>query len=224
MILQDRVDLIIKSLSGLVSTDDSKIANLAIQAEFPKWRQQALFYVWNGTRATPAFPSGIAGNKFLNAKNYYPATLTYDADIQITGAEFILFSIEPPMNLAPDANGCMFCGDRKTGQTFTPLKTPNSYNVVQGSGSFQPNMVYYNITGNLMKVWGNTQLRTVDLDYLPVDPLNISTFDQEIDDYPISEDVWAILKALAVYELTSASLRPADITKDSAPTTERRIR
>lgn len=223
MLLADRVDLIIKSLSGLVSTDEDKIANRAIEGEFPKWKQKATLIAWNGTKPIAELPSGVAGNKFLNADNYLPSTLTYDASIQDTGAPYVIFEVEPAINLDSITNGFLFCGDKLTGQTFIPLMTPNDYWVNSQAKNIQPDEVYYCVTGKRMQVWPNT-IREIYLNYLPVDPMNVPTFNPETDNYPVGEDVWAIMKALAVYELTPPSLRPADLTKDSAPTSERSIR
>lgn len=220
MKLSDRVDLIIKSLSGLVSTDDSKISNRAIEGEFPKWKQKATLIAWNGTRPIPELPSGIAGNKFLNADNYLKTDLAYDASIQDTDAPYVKFTVEPGINLDSITNGFLFCGDKLTGQTFIPLRTPNDYWVNLQAGNISSDEVYFCVTGKEMQVWPNS-VRSIHLNYLPVDPMNIATFNPETDNYPVGEDVWAILKSIAVYELTPPSLRPADLTKDSAPTTER---
>jgi hypothetical protein len=101
------------------------------------------------------------------------------------------------------------------------FKSPGDYYVASQAGNIEPNKVYISITGNKWKVWGNTQLQSIDLDYLAMDPLNIATFDKEVDDYPVGEDVWAVMKALAVAELFPESLKPADTINDSAQSQER---
>ena len=82
-----------------------------------------------------------------------------------------------------------------------------------------------------MKVYGNTQVREVSLNYIPVDVMNVSIlnpttntyalFNPETDNYPVSPDVWDIMKSLAIAELTPANYRPADMTNDSTSPLEK---
>jgi hypothetical protein len=223
LLLSDRVDLIIKSLSGLVSTDDDKISNRAIEGEFPKWKQKATLIAWNGTRPIAELPSGVAGHKILKPDNYLPTDLSFDASIQDADAPYVIFEVEPAINLDSITSGFMFCGDKLTGQSFIQLRDPKDYWTYSLAGNITSEDVYFFASGKRMQVWPNT-IRDIHLNYLPVDPMNVSDFNPETDNYPVGEDVWAIMKAIAVYELTPPSLRPADLTKDSAPTSERMIR
>lgn len=209
MKLNNIIDNIIRSVDGLVRTDDSKISERALEAKIPQWKQQALLIVYNGSKTSKA-------NVFLGAQNYYPVTYNYDPSIQISGADFTLFDIEPPVQLADDMNGCVFVGDRDTGTNFTQLKYPSTYNVGRDAGLISVDEVYYSITGTRAKIWGNTQVKTLFMDYIPVDVMNISTFNPETDEYPASQDVLDLIFKLAFAELAGQNAKPADVLNNSA--------
>lgn len=229
LLLKDYIDITISDTFGLVRTDDSKISERRLKAEFPGIRQEAMFIVWNGCRPTPMFPQGIAGNHFLHASNYQPGNLRYKANIQDAGAKYVLFEMEPPVSLSEITNGIGFCGDKLTGQTFTPLKSPNSYFTMASAGMISIDKVYFETTGKYLKAWGNTDIRQVDLNYLAGDPLNVSTwdgtqlvlFDPETEIYPVGPDVWNIMYKLAIARLRPEAATPADMTNDGAQSQER---
>jgi len=220
MLLRDYIDIIISDVFGLVRTDDSKVAELRLEAEMPKWRQEALFLIWNGSRPTGLFPTGLASNHFLHPDNYQAETVTLDPTIQVAGADFLLWDCEPAIALSETANGNQFLGDRLTGQTFYPLKSPGSYWTMKQCELISIDKIYYNHT-ELMKTWGNLELKSFDRDFLATDPMNVTGFDPEINNYPMGPDVWAIIYKMALAQLKPESLTPADTQNDAAPSIER---
>lgn len=216
MKLNEIVDQIIRSIDGLVRTDDSKVSERALEAKIPQWKQDALLIIFNGakgTRDTRASRSNVS----INPLNYYQVTWTYNASIQVAGASFRLFEIEPPVQLNDTHNGCIFVGDQLTGTEFTQLRYPSTQSVAKNAGLIDVDEVFYNITGTKMKVWGNIQVNTVFMDYIPVDVMNISTFNPVTMEYPASQDVLSLIFKLAFSELVPQSVRPADMINDSAP-------
>lgn len=220
MLFRNYIDIIIADTFGLVRTDDSKVAELRLEAEMPKWRQEGIFIVWNGSKPTALFPSGIRANNFLHPDNYQSDTLILDPTIQITGSDFLIWECEAAISLSDDANGNQFFGDKLTGQTFFPMKSPGSYYTMKQAGLISIDKVYYNQTG-YMKTWGNLELKSIDRDFLASDPMNVTDFDPEIDHYPMGPDVWTIVYKLAISQLKPESLTPSDTVNDAAPSTER---
>lgn len=224
MKLKEIVDQIIRSPDGGIVSQDSKFVEnwRAIEAKVPIWSQRAYDIIWNGTPRVNGVLDAMGGNKFLSGSNYIPTSLTYNANIQVAGADFIVFQLESePVRLDPISNGFIFVGDQKSGRGFTQLKYPSTYYTDKDADLISPNEVYYNVTGTLMNVWGNTQLRTVYLDYIAANPLLISTFNQVTDEYPASADVLNVVFALSRAELYPESVRAADYRQDATPIIEK---
>lgn len=210
MKIEEIIDQIIRSVDGLITTDDSRISERAVMAKIPTWKQKGLLMIFNGTRTSKA-------NKNINSQNYFQARYSYNPTIQIAGANFRLFEIEPPVQLDERNNGCIFVGDELTGKQFTQLKYPSTISVANDGGYISQDEVYYNITGTQLKDWGNTQLADIFMDYIPVDVMNISTFNPVTMEYPVSQDVLDLIFALAFAELAPQSAKQPDLLNNSAP-------
>lgn len=210
MKLTDITDQIIRAVDAGVRTDDSKFAPLAIEALLPKWKQMAHLIIYNGSKTSKA-------NKFLGPENYLSTTLTFDQTIQIPGAGYLLFAGEPPIQLDSYCNGCRFVGDKLTGQNFTQFMNPSDYGIYKESGLLSINEVYFWIGGGYYTTYGNLQLKSIDIDFIPADPMNVATFNPVTMEYPISKDVFDVVLKLATMELTPEALRPADIHNNQAP-------
>ncbi len=216
---------------NLVYTDDNKISPRMLEANFPKWKQAALLIIYNGSGGIKGVLPPIKANTFINTENYVKSKLTYNANQQDEGAEYVVFTVSPSVQISRQMNGFQFVGDKLTGKPFSQLVSPNSYYINKQAGLIDVNSVCFNVTGNIMKIFGNTQVREVFLDYIPTDVTHVDIydvntkiyrpFDPEIDPYPISEDVWDVMKALAISELTPANYRPADYTDNSVPLLEK---
>lgn len=230
MLLRQYIIQLETIFGNMVFTESNKIAPTTLEKEFPKWKQRAMYISYYGTKQLPYLPA-MAGNRFINPQNYVKTKWTYDKSIQPQGANYVLFSVEPAVSLGDDKNGFVFVGDDLSGTPFIQLKSPNDYGVYKTAGLIDQSDVCFNVSGNEMKIWGNTQVKTVYADYIPSDVTNVDVyrtalktyvrFDPEVDEYPISDDVWFIMKAMAVWELTPPNLRPADYRNDGTPLIEK---
>lgn len=218
-------------LGNLVYTDDNKVSPLMLESRMPKWRQDALLIIYNGSGGIKGVLPPVRSNQFINALNYVQTELVYDLNIQDEGADYVLFTLEPAVQIDGNGNGFRFVGDKLTRKSFSQLIDPNSYSIYKDAKMISINDVLFSVTGKLMKVYGNTNVKKVFMDYLPVDPTKVNIYDvstktyrpfnEETDDYPVSPDVWSIMKALAMAELTPPNLRPADYTNDASTPLEK---
>jgi hypothetical protein len=226
-----RVSQLMTVLGNMVFTDDNKISPQMLEANFPKWKQDALLIIYNGSGGIKGVLPPIKANRFINSANYVKTRLLYDANIQDEGAEYVIFEVKDAVQIERQMNGFVFVGDKLTGKSFSQLLNPNSYSINKQAGLIDVNTVCFNVTGSQLKVFGNTQVREVFLDYIPTDVTEVTVydtttktwrlFDPEFDPYPISEDVWGIMKSLAISEFTPANYRPADYLNDSIPLLEK---
>ena len=231
MKLGDYIAQLMTVFGNMVYTDDNKISPRMLEAEFPKWKQQALLIIYNGSGGIKGVLPPIKGNKFINSQNYVKTQYSYDINIQDDGAEYVQFIVEPAVQIDASMNGFVFVGDKLTGKPFIQLKSPNSYAINKEAGLIGVNDVCFNVTGNLLKIYGNTQVREMFMDYIPTDVMNVNIldfttrtyrlFNPETDEYPISKDVWDIIKALAIAEFAPANYRPADYTNDATQPIEK---
>jgi len=224
MLIQDRISQLMTMFGNMVFTDDNKISPRYLESEFPKWKQDALFKTYWGYAGDKMGLPRIAANTFINSENYVKTKLDYEQAIQEPNADYVLFRVEPAVNIGNTVNGFSFVGDKLTGTPFTQLESPNDYGVYRDAKLIGKNDVCFYVSGGLMQVFGNTQVKEVYLNYIPTDVMNVKVynttsksyvlFDPETDDYPISEDVWNLMKRIAVAELTPPNMRPADYTND----------
>jgi len=209
MKLTEITDQIIRAIDGTVRTDDSKMSERAIEALVPKWKQMAHLIIYNGSKNSKA-------NKFIGAENYMRDTLTYDASVQVAGAEFVRFQGEAAVQLNDYHNGCRFIGDSKTGQNFILLRSPSDYGVYKDAGLISLNEVYYCNTGPYWDTYGNLQLKSIDRDFIPADPLGVASFNPDTMEYPVSKDVLDLILKLAVSELAPEAAKPADLLNNES--------
>lgn len=217
-LLTQYIDELMTVFGNMVYNDDNKISERMLEQMFPKWKQEAFFIAFNGNKYT-------AGNTFIHPSNYVKTEITLDQNIQEDGADFKLFLVEPAVSLNSNLNGFRFVGDRISSTSFYQFTDPNSYNWTKEAGLIGINEVAFIVTGGQMKVYGNTQLKKLFMDYIPVDVMNVEIWDidtkstrpfnPETDFYPISEDIWKLMKQIAIAELTPANMRPADMTNDN---------
>lgn len=214
MLLINIVDQILSSIGGGVRTDDSKFAEQRIEDKIHVWRQTAIITIYNGAR-------DMAGNKFLGPLNYQQFTVSYNGTIQDAGASYVLFEVPAPIQLNRYVNGYLFLGNKLQGLNFTQVKSPDYFSNAKQAGLIDPNKVYYYRTGpTYIKVWGNTNLRSLFVDGIIANPMLVSDFNPETTDYPASQDVLDLIFKLAAVELGPQSQRPADPVNDMRETIE----
>lgn len=218
------IDELMEDFGSMVYTEDNKISPARLEAEFPKWKQQAIQMVYNGTRTSKS-------NKFINGFNFVKTRSVYSIGNQIIGASFVRFKIEPAIQIDNYYNGFTFVGDELTSKPFMQFASPNSYWIDKESNLITVNDVCFFSSGYDLDIYGNIQVRQVFFNYIPYDVMNVEIYDEttksyrlfnpETDKYPISGDVWAIMKQLAMAELTPPNLRPADMTLDRSTPLEK---
>lgn len=217
------IDQILSRNLGGVKTNEDKFAERAIEALFPKWLQKSWDVRYNGNRTQGA-------NTFIGAQNYVSCHLTFSSSLQVANADFALFEIEPPISLNGTVNGISFLGDELTGKPFTQFKSLQTYNTAKDAGLISINEVYFENSGNngnILKVWGSTQLKQFFLNYIPANVYNCIIYDYKtktnrqfnpaIDDYPISQDILGTFLDIAAGELFPEVQMTADYKADSAP-------
>lgn len=217
-------------LGNLVYSQDNKVSPRFIESMFPEWKQQAIFIAYHGHRGD-RFVRPRMANKFINAQNFVKTRTAYDINIQEEGADYVNFIIEPAVNISSLYNGFAFAGDKLSSLPFTQLTNPNSYYTHKTAGLIDNNKVYFYISSNNIQAYGNTQIREISFNYIPIDVMNVEVwntttntyalFDPEVDDYPVSPDVWSIMTELALNELTPPNMRPADYTNNGTPPLEK---
>lgn len=195
MLLTDITDQILSSISGGIRTDDSKFAEMRVEAKVHVWRQRALTLLYNGS-------DKMAGNKFIGSLNYQQFDVNYDSTIQDRSVDYIIFAVPEAVQLNRFNNGFIFLGNKKAGVNFTQLKSPDYYSNAKASELISPTKVYWYRSGELyIKVWGNTNLKTLYVDGVIGNPLLVPGFDPEAHDYPASQEVLDLIFNFAYAEL-----------------------
>lgn len=188
------VEQVIRSVSGGAAPGDSKYAPPYIAALIPQARQTALSIYYNGAGDT----SGL-GNLKMGANRNIPTdffqsfTLYYDSSIQTSGAPYIKFSCPMPININRDVNGFSFVGDREKGVRFTRFRSPGDAAEQVGLGIPKINDIRYLPMGGELWVYGDKDLKRVDIDEVCSDPQEAPGFNPYTDDYPYPEELMPLL-------------------------------
>lgn len=213
--LDQIVDQVIRKVSSGINSDDSKFNRRALEAQVPQWRCSAILISYNGSRDK-------AANKLLHPDLFQQETLLYNSQIQVAGADYIIFPGAMPLSLNARVNGCVFVGEKLHGIPFIQLKGPNYFNMVNDAGLIEKDKVYYELSAGIFKVWNNKELKKLFKNFIAADPMEVAGYDPETMPYPISPDIFDIMLKLAMQDLMPEQMRPADKINDGAETLDRR--
>lgn len=215
MILRDYINQIISAQGAGIDTTDSRFAELRIEDLLPQWRQSAMSILYNGNRQQ-------AKNHQINAENYQPIDIVINRAIQPKTTSYKIFECPNVISLNDEANGFINVCDMDSGRAFIQLRNASDYSNKQDARLIDINEVYFYKGGRYLYVRGNTGVTTLHLDIIASNPVLVPGFDPETDNYPMSEDVFSIVKTLAYAELNPQERSLPDFIQDGIDSTVRR--
>jgi hypothetical protein len=200
-----------KSLEGSISGADSRFTTQYIEWLVPQLRAECIVESFNGSRTR-------GGNKFLDPSLYQAVTLTKDPALQNTSANFLYFEIgSSPIILDNRTNG-LYLGNLDATSSFTQVRTLSELNILQYKGYRSGLSEYYYMAyGSGVRVFGNRALKTIYCEIIAENPLNVTGFNADTDEYPIAEDMMSLLIEKAKIRLMSQVARPADVIANDSP-------
>jgi hypothetical protein len=217
-LLSELTERIVRHVFGGKAKNESQVDYAYIESMVPKWRQQGISISYNGSR-------DVAGNKFIAPEWIQTTQLAIPQSERNTTNLNIFLTVDcPPMiRLNVEGDGALFVGNSATTTGFSRIKSVSYASDLVRRGDLNKEKIGYVLLKNQMRLYGDKQLRTVDLESVFADPLDCTDFNIDTDPYPVSEDVIALMERIAQAELTPEMNGPEDLINDGVDTKDRRV-
>lgn len=185
---------VIRAVSGGGSPADSKYAPKYIAALIPEARQTALSIYYNGAGDSSGLGNlKMAANKNISPDFFQSFTLYLDPSAQETGMPYLNFLCPMPININRDVNGYNFVGKREEGVRFTRIRSAGDAADGVKLKKFDMDNIKYLPISDYMKIYGDPNLKRVDIDMVCSNPLEAPGFNPYRDDYPYPEELMPLL-------------------------------
>jgi len=217
MVLAEITERIIRSVFGGKAKNETQVDYAYIESKVPKWRQQAISVVFNGSREQ-------AANEFIPPQWLQSFTIAVPASENGAGNlnAYITIDCPAPIRLNIKGDGFNFVGDATASIGFIHVQSPSYASDLTKRGDLNKDTIGYVVVGDKMRLYGNKQLESVDFDAVLSEPLDDPDFNIDTDDYPVSEDVISVMERIAAAELAVEMGQPEDLVKDGVDTKDRR--
>lgn len=177
MTLAELRSQVIRLPGGGVLTDDTRFDFLDIDAAIHFARAVVI----------PAF---YAKTKRISGEWLQTFTATYDVNIQESD-EYVIFDVPRGIPLDVMRDGYLYIGNTDGNSAYrrvnslAELATYNQHRITKTNNN-TAKVLYYE---GKMRVYGNTMVKELMTNGIYANPTEILTFNQDIDNYPISEDL-----------------------------------
>lgn len=213
--LAEITEKIIRDVGGTKDNTDGKIDYLWIEANVPRWRQEAIEQVIAGSKVR-------GGNDFIPSQLYQRFTVTIDKSIQNTAYSYSIATIPAAVRIKQWFDGSLFLGDKKTMRGFSQIASPSYASDLVKRGDLNKNNIGYLETGPEIKLFGDKDLVDFYVERVCANPASVPDFDIDIHEYPVDELTELVLCQIARAELVPTTSKPADTVNDAVETLERR--
>jgi hypothetical protein len=217
MLLIEIVDKLIRSVSGGVNPNDSKFDPLYVQALIPQLREKAIKMDYSGTR-------DMAANKRIEYAWLQSELLNIDEEIQDPDVDYLIFSLPKPVAISKGVDGIVYAGKKDDSVDFSKLANRNEVALYKRRGFLRNGKdiaVIYETP--YLLVFGNPNLKQVKIQGVFSDPTRVANFNQDTDDYPVTDSLLDVMTDLFKKEQGININKPADSVNDGADTLSKGI-
>ncbi len=184
-------DDLISTPSGGVMIDDTKYDLPYIEYLIHQYRERAIFISWSTT-------------KRINPQWTQQFFATYDEQAQdIPGA--VVFSTPAPISMDSMMDGFLYIGKEDGNCAYTKVVS-RAEMANQNSHRYskcEPGNIKALWSDGRFEVYGNTMLKKLRVDGIFANPEMVPTYNKNIDQYPISNDILVIMKDMMMKEQVS---------------------
>lgn len=213
MIIREIADVLIRSVSGGTNPQDNKFDMPYVEAITPNIWGKAIRLDYNGD----ARNSGSRRLSYSWSMNYQP---TYTESLQVSGADYLLFDCPRPMMVNRFVDGLIYVGERLKTASWTKFTSREDVANAYARNFFASGTeIGYLYNGTYLEVYGNKNIRNIDVRIIPNNPMDVPGFDPDTDDYPVDDALINLMVGLFKEEQNVNINRPADPIFDTAETT-----
>ena len=217
MIIREIADRLIRSVSGGTNPVDNKYEPEYVEALVPQIWANAIRIDYNGDGRR-------GGNRRLNYAWSLDFQPTYDATIQVTGVEYLLFACPKPMLISRFLDGLVYVGQNLQAKTWTKFTSREDIANAYARNFFKNGKdIGYFHNGTYLEVYGNKNLRSMDIRIIPDNPADVPTFNLETSEYPCDEALMSLMTDLFKADQNININKPADSVFDTSDTNQKAI-
>jgi len=156
MVLAEVTERIIRSVFGGKAKNETQVDYAYIESKVPKWRQQAISVVFNGSREQ-------AANEFIPPQWIQSFTVAVPAVQNGTTNtnSYITINCPVPIRLNIKGDGFIFVGDAEASIGFTHIQSPSYASDLTKRGDLNKDDIGYVTISDDMRLYGNKQLESV---------------------------------------------------------------
>jgi hypothetical protein len=212
---RELADRLIRAVSGGKNPQDSKYDPLYVESIIPQLWGRAVRIDYNGdARRQPSRRLNYAWSL-----NFQP---TFNEAIQVEGADYLLFECPRPMLISRFIDGLVYVGERLKTASWTKFTSREDVAAAYARNFFRNGQdIGYFHNGTYLEVYGNKNLRLIDIRIIPSNPNDLSTFDPDTDDFPVDDTIIDIMIELFKVDQNINVNKPADPIFDTAETTSK---
>lgn len=207
MTLAEAVDIFERLPSGGIFTDENRFDIRFVETAVHRTRSLAIFNYWQKfKRINPVW-----------TQQFIP---TYSKDLQEDNCK-VIFECPPPISLNSLMDGFLYIGTVDGNCAYRKIVSRAELANINVHRNMKPltNETIVLYSDSLLECYGNTDLQELKVDGLFADPTQVPTFNKTKDEYPISLDIFEMMKALAFdTEQKIIIARPIDNTPDKKET------
>ncbi len=217
--LAELTEKIVRSVGGGKNTIDGDVDYPWVESNIPRWRQEAIFECYSGTRGKNG---ARASNTLLPPELFQTFDVEIDPKLQDTALNYIIAILPSPVRISSAMNGSNFVGNGETGIGFAKISSASRASDLLRRGDLNKDVVGYLDIAEETRIYGDKEIKIVSAVRICANPADAPNFDIDEDEYPNSDDVETLLLAKAQAEITGQTIKPADPIDDGSNTLNRR--
>lgn len=205
MILRNIVDTLIRAVSGGENGIDNKYSPTYVEALVPQLRNEAIILDYYGSR-----------NRAASRRLDYACYQTIDVNVNtpVEGRDYVTFTVPKTIGVGRLIDGLVYVGQQDQSIEFSRLLNRSDVAMMKARGLLNGDNIAYIWSQGNIEVYGNNALGEIQVRGIFVNPTELSSFNVEADDYPISENLLLLMADLFKAQMNVNIQLPSDITLD----------
>ena len=205
MILRNIIDTLIRAVSGGENSIDNKYSPTYVEALVPQLRNEAIILDYYGSR-----------NRAASRRLDYACYQTIDVNVNtpVEGRDYVTFTVPKTIGVGRLIDGLVYVGQQDQSIEFSRLLNRSDVAMMKARGLLNGDNIAYIWSQGNIEVYGNNALGEIQVRGIFVNPTELSSFNVEADDYPISENLLLLMTDLFKAQMNVNIQLPSDITLD----------
>lgn len=211
MKLKGIVEEVQRAFGGNVAGADSKFTGDYMFQKIDEYSAAAISLSYTGSQR-------LGANKNIGAKTWLEFPLTLNPSLQETGSCYVVFECPEMIMINSTRSGFSFMGDKKTMTPFSEVLDPTKFAGLSRIKNLEG--IYFNQTGNLVRVIGDRDVNQAWVIGRPIRPteLAVTYYNPLVDEYPLPDDLIPLMIQLMKQgEFQQEALTPQDNIANNNP-------